>query len=200
MLQIEYSISQLPVLKYQSADVAVLVGQGWVFNPNNPQDPSLLQRVERNMPEGMTYEVEMNKVIQAVAQSAVGMPLTYQRTDIPSRRLVAKAAVDRALLALNARLPPGGIRFITTETGSAQTCVTGSSYKPGMVQGSGTHQQQTVHSQETNLFIYLPVDESTVNMGFSVADELTKLKEHLDMGILTHDEFNVQKIKLLNRQ
>ena len=37
------------------------------------------------------------------------------------------------------------------------------------------------------------------SVSFSVADELKKLKELLDAGILTPDEFNVQKAKLLNR-
>lgn len=33
----------------------------------------------------------------------------------------------------------------------------------------------------------------------NVADELMKLKELLDVGVLTHEEFEIQKTKILNR-
>jgi len=136
-------MSQLPTLKYQSDNLAVLAGQGWVFNPHKPEDVSLLQRVEWSMPEGMSYEVEMQKVNEALVQSLVGMPVTYQRSDIPRRQLVAKAAVDRALAALNEQLPPGGIRF-TTKADSAQTF------------GKVSSRDLAWIAQQTNLYIYLP--------------------------------------------
>ena len=40
---------------------------------------------------------------------------------------------------------------------------------------------------------------STNNNNFSVADELLKLKQLLDMGVLTQEEFDEQKNKLLNK-
>ena len=40
---------------------------------------------------------------------------------------------------------------------------------------------------------------TATNSTFSVADELLKLKQLLDMGLLTQEEFDMQKNKLLNR-
>jgi hypothetical protein len=34
--------------------------------------------------------------------------------------------------------------------------------------------------------------------GFSVADELLKFKQLLDMGVLTQEEFDLKKVELLN--
>jgi len=39
----------------------------------------------------------------------------------------------------------------------------------------------------------------TVDNNVSVADELLKLKQLLDMGVLSQEEFNEQKDKLLNK-
>ncbi len=41
----------------------------------------------------------------------------------------------------------------------------------------------------------IPADQSPT----LIADELLKLKQLLDMGVLTEDEFNQQKQKLLNK-
>lgn len=46
---------------------------------------------------------------------------------------------------------------------------------------------------------YKPQSNSTTNKQSSVADELTKLKKLYDDGILTKDEFEAQKKKLLNQ-
>lgn len=40
---------------------------------------------------------------------------------------------------------------------------------------------------------------STNNNNVSVADELLKLKQLLDMGVLSQEEFDEQKNKLLNK-
>lgn len=40
---------------------------------------------------------------------------------------------------------------------------------------------------------------STSNNNFSLADELLKLKQLLDIGVLTQEEFDEQKNKLLNK-
>lgn len=41
--------------------------------------------------------------------------------------------------------------------------------------------------------------EDIENTGFSLADELRKLKELVDEGIISEEEFQNQKTKLLNK-
>ncbi|MGU8907281.1 PH domain-containing protein [Clostridium perfringens] len=71
----------------------------------------------------------------------------------------------------------------------------------GLDKGSAKSINSTLHSvvdNIKNISITPEIKELSTN-SFSIADELKKYKELLDLGVLTQDEFEKQKNKLLNK-
>ncbi|GAB6431954.1 hypothetical protein bcgnr5390_03640 [Bacillus luti] len=64
--------------------------------------------------------------------------------------------------------------------------------------GSATAINQNIHQVLDSLKNDSVEELTTTNATISVADELKKFKELLDMGVITEDEFNAKKKQLLN--
>lgn len=109
-------------------------------------------------------------------------------------RLTLKSTGMRKIVFINTKTDRDGI-FYSMERKNADKVIS----ELDLIMAKNQEVTQPVLQVQTQPDSPTPPPAQTEQQVVSVADELLKLKQLLDMGVLTDEEFNQQKQKLLNR-
>lgn len=135
----------LPTVKASSQSSFVLEGQGWIFNPAAPIDPSLSKQINDQLgPADLTWTLAVNIVMDEVANAHVGLPRATRPNQIFARPEIAKLGATFGVEKLNRKLKKAKVcvRFMVEE-GAAEKQVVG-------VSGNAT---QTLAIHPTSLYM-----------------------------------------------
>ena len=216
---IDRQLSTQKRLQLESPQLAVLHGTNWVFNPEPPLDPTLVARLQQHFPPELPYTAAIRKVVDAfidvhVGWDKVGRGGQAQRNE---RWGLQQQAVEDALEQLNALLEGWKVRLVA-EAGAAQTSLVDQKIKVKTVNGRVRSQQATTHTVTKETRIYLVFNEGEEAealeseapvVATAVAQDappaagpgakIKELKELLDAGAITQEEFDASKTKLLEQ-
>lgn len=109
-------------------------------------------------------------------------------------RLTLKSTGMRKIVFISTETDRDGV-FYSMEQKNADKVIS----ELDLIMAKNQEVPQPVLQVQTQLAPPTPPPAQTEQQVVSVADELLKLKQLLDMGVLTDEEFNQQKQKLLNR-
>lgn len=196
-------------LQLESPQLAVLHGTNWVFNPEPPLDPTLVAKLGQHFPPELPYTAAIRKVVDAfidvhVGWDKVGRGGQAQRDE---RWRLQQQAVEDALEQLNALLEDRKVHLVA-EAGTAQRSLVDHKIKVKTVNGKVRSQQQTKHSVTKETSIYLVFNEgeeaetpvaATAVPPPGPGVKIKELKELLDVGAITQEDFDTGKAKLLEQ-
>lgn len=202
-------------LTSNAPDMAVLQGTNWIFNPAPPLSPALVAKLARYFPADLPYCACIREVVDAYIDAHVGQPkknnnkgpLSLENIFMRNQRVV-----EDTLDALNAQLEASQVRF-AAECGAQETAITDLRIKIRGGKGRKVRSNQTMKKSvkmETTIYVIfdgwdegsaLPmvVAEAAAPSPApkSAATKIKELKDLLDCGALTQEEFDASKAKLL---
>jgi len=194
-------------IQEMSSRVAVVVGSCWIFNPAEPVDPELAQRLERYRGD-VSYEAAMAYISIAFIDAHEGLAKQFSPKDIPFRRAMAAEAVKAAIAEINQE----SVLQYTTDAGIAEQAVVDQQCHKVGVGNRRAYKTSTTtkHTQETRIYVIFPEEEPTAaappvapapTRGAVVqqtpAEKIMELKGLLDAGAINQHEFDLKKAELL---
>lgn len=201
-------------IEMQSEDVAVVIGQGWVFNMKDPINPALSQRLERHRGD-ISYEAGMAYITLAFVKAHVGLTKRFAikrgagPNEMTRRRQLAADAVKKAIEEVNAE----SILQYTTEAARAEKAVIGIRNR---THGMGSRrvnkiETEELHTQETRIYVIFPAEKNEAGQMTQItaasesaplkspAAKIMQLKGLLDAGAINQSEYDEKKAQLLTQ-